>query len=402
MAAVLVASPLALAVPAQASDPDPDRTLTFGTFGPVQPGGAWSESSVTVTNKADIAYEAQHLILEIGAQQTLGTDDIKVEFADGPADSWHAAPLVALDLSGQHYREGVTTDLTGAAVKVAPHATHTFKLRVKLVQSPNETLVEDLRIGAFLAPGGDPSDPTKGWTVQAPGAAVSVTGLDVAVTGLPKSIPADGKPHTFQMTIKTANKFDWHLTKASFFLWTGEGVAHPAACDAEIDVQNPADGSWHRVGLEAASDVERDVDLAAWGTGPVDDRKFTARIALGKNFKATAGSSLGFGYYPGIGPNHFWTMQPYTVAPVDGAPACVDLAAVPGASPSAGASTGATKPATATGSAPAKTSASSSASSAPLAETGSDGTGLTAAIAAGLLAVGATVVVGARRRGRRA
>ncbi|MFE4599504.1 hypothetical protein ACFRKE_01440 [Kitasatospora indigofera] len=227
--------------------------------------------------------------------------------------------------------------------------------------------------------------------MQASGGNVPLTGLDVALSGLPKAIPADGKAHSFQVTIKTANAFDWHLTKASFFLYTGDGVKQPTACDAEIDVQNPADGSWHRIGLEAVAMDEGDVDLTKWATGPVDNRTLNARIALGKGYTSTASTSIGFGFYPGAGPNHFWTMTGFAATPVDGAPACLDLAA-PAASPSAAASTTTKKPA------PAKASA----SSAPLAETGSDGTGLTAAIAAGLLAVGATVVVGARRRGRRA
>lgn len=394
MAAALVSSPLALAVPAQAADPD--RTLAFGTFTALQAGGGWSEGSITVTNKADTEYDAQHLVVEFGSQQEIGADDLKVEFADGATpDSWHTAPMVAMDLStAKDGHDGLATDLTGANVKVAPHATHTFKIRIKLLQSSHQALVDDLSLRGFLAAGLDQTGQAKDWTVQATQRSAPLTGLDVAVSGLPKAIPADGKAHPFQVTIKTANGFDWHLTKASFFLYTGDGVKQPTACDAEIDVQNPADGSWHRVGLEAVAMDEGDVDLTKWATGPVDNRTLNARIAFGKGYTSTPESSIGFGYYPGAGPNHFWAMAGFAATPVNGAPACLDLAAVPGASPSVAASSAATKSAGA--------KASASASSAPLAETGSDGTGLTAAIAAGLLAVGATVVVGARRRGRRA
>ncbi|MFC9330439.1 hypothetical protein [Kitasatospora sp. NPDC057015] len=394
MAAALVSSPLALAVPAQAEDPD--RTLAFSAFTALQAGGGWSEGSITVTNKAAAEYDSQHLVLEFGAQQEIGADDLKVEFADGSTpDSWHAAPLVAMDLGGStNGHEGLAADLTGATVKVAPHATHTFKIRIKLLQTSHRALVTDLSLQGHLAAGLDRTGQAKDWTVQASGGNVPLTGLDVALSGLPKAIPADGKAHPFQVTIKTANGFDWHLTKASFFLYTGDGVKQPTACDAEIDVQNPADGSWHRVGLEAVAMDEGDVDLTKWGTGPVDNRTFNARIALGKGYTSTSSTSIGFGFYPGAGPNHFWTMAGFAATPVNGAPACLDLAAAPAASPSAAASAAATKPA------PAKASA--AASSAPLAETGSDGTGLTVGIATGLLAVGATVVVAARRRGRRA
>ncbi len=426
MAAALVSSPLALAVPAQATDQE--HGLKFAGFTSIQSGGPWSEGSVTVTNDADTEYDTQHLVLYFGEFE-LGLDQVAVEYADGDADSWHAAPLVAMDLSAvpTDGHDGVSTDLTGAAVKVAPHSARTFKLRVKLLQSNHVGLIGDFPISGYLATGLDPKDKQAvGSTVPFAGLSVPATGLDVAIDGLPKPVPADGRPHAFQVSVKTANGFDWHLSKASFFLWAGQQYGKmegPAACDAELDVQNPADGSWHRVGLKAAGAYENDVDLVKWGSGPVDDRKLNARITLGKNFHSTADdSSIGFGYFPGAGnEDHFWTTQKFTSTPVAGAPDCVDPDAPP-ATPSAaasaapvqvaaqvGATAAATPAVTATATPTRKPSASKAPSSraataegADLADTGSSGTGAMAGLAAALIAAGSAAVLVSRRRGRRA
>ncbi|MEV7025366.1 hypothetical protein [Kitasatospora sp. NPDC093558] len=416
MAASLIATPFALSLPAQAAGPDKDHSVQVDGFTSVEAGGGWTEGTVTVKNDADAVYNTQHLVLYFG-QQYLGLDQVAVEYADGASGAWQPAKLVAQELGGQFKGyEGVSTDLTGAAVEVQPHATHVFKLRAKLVQSKHEGPTFGFAIQAFLSPGLDKTGQAGNWTALAPVKNVPVSGLTTAVTGLPKAVPADGKPHAFQVSIKTANGFDWHLTNGSFFLWAGQKYGKmegPAACDAEVDVQNPADGSWHKVGLKAAGYDGNDVDLVKWATGPVDNRVLNARITLGKNFKSTTDDTeLDFGYYPGAGgPDLFWTTQKFTSTPVDGAPECVNpdapatTPATPAPTASAATSAPAVVPAGAATSTPsagpkAAVAAAGTGSKAELADTGSSGLGLTAGVAGALLAAGGAAVVLARRARR--
>ncbi|MFF2081781.1 LPXTG cell wall anchor domain-containing protein [Kitasatospora sp. NPDC058162] len=406
LAASLIASPLALALPAQAAGPDKEHSLTVGGFTSVEAGGGWSEGTVTVKNDADAPYSGQHLVLYFGTEM-LGTDQITAEYADGASGAWKPVKLVDQDLGAKPAgHQGVATDLTGAGIDVQPHASRTFKLRFKLVQSTHEGPYSNVTVEPFLAPALGADGQAKDFTVRGPGWGVKTTGLTTAVTGLPKDVPADGKPHAFQVSIKTANGFDWHLTTAAFFLWAGQkygSMNGPAACDAQMDVQDPKDGSWHKVGMQAGGAEGELVDLTKWATGPVDDRVLNARVTLGKNFKTDTDASLGFGQFGGADQTLFWVTQPITATPVDGAPECLGQStpapapttAAPAAVPAAAVTTAvsAAKPAATT-----TDTAATTGGGAELADTGSDGAGLTAGIAGALLAVGGAAVVLTRRR----
>ncbi|MFE2728450.1 PKD domain-containing protein [Kitasatospora sp. NPDC059327] len=318
-----------MSLPAHAADPEKDHSVQIDGFASVEVGGGWSEGTVTVKNDADAAYSGQHLVLYFGSQM-LGVDQVVAEYGDGADGGWQPVNLMDQDLGGVPAgHQGVAADLTGAGIDVAAHSARTFKLRFKLVQSAFEgPSYRDVAVEAFLAPALGANGQAQDWTART-GKGVLTTGLTTAVNGLPTAVPADGKPHPFQVSIKTANGFDWHLTKASFFLWAGQGngsMYGPADCDAELDVQDPKDGSWHKVRLGAAGLDERDVDLTKWATGPVDNRVINARLTLGGNFKTDTDAELGFGYFPGDGPVHFWTEQPISATPVPGAPECVDPA----------------------------------------------------------------------------
>ncbi|MFE7528708.1 hypothetical protein ACFU7Y_23760 [Kitasatospora sp. NPDC057542] len=402
LAASLVASPLALALPAQAAGQDTDHSVRIEGFASVEAGGGWSEGAVTVKNDADAPYTGQHLVIYFGSK-VLGKDQVAAEYADGASGSWQPVKLVDQDLGVDPAGyQGVATDLTGAGVEVQPHSARTFKLRFKLLQSTHEGPWVSVGLQAFLAPTFGADGQAKNWTVQAPGASAKTTGLTTAFTGLPKSVPADGKPHAFQVSIKTANGFDWHLTSAAFFVWGGQkygSMSGPAACDAQLDVQDPKDKSWHKVGMAAVGIGDHDVDLAKWATGPVDNRVLNARITLGKNFKTDTDASLGFGNFPGSTEMLFWTKQPIAAAPVEGAPECVD--------PNAPAPTPSTSSAPAV---PASVSTTTPAAPAPvtvadtnraeLADTGSRGLGLTAGIAGALVVAGGAAIVLTRRTRR--
>ncbi|MFF2352022.1 hypothetical protein ACFVVL_19865 [Kitasatospora sp. NPDC058115] len=431
MAAALVASPIALTAPAaQAAGSDPARSIRMDGFASVEPGGGWSEGSVTVRNDTD-QVSADHVLVYFGSEM-IGVDEIVAEYADGASGAWQPLKLTAQDLGGKTGgHEGTAADLTGAGVEVQPHAERIFKLRFKLVQTERRGPATDFGVEAFIGPRLGTGGQAEEW-VSRTGRVAKVNGLTTTIEGLPKSIPADGRPHPFKVSIKTANTFDWHLTTASFFLWAGQGVGSmegPPACDAQVDVQDPKDGSWHRVGLGAVGMVGGTVDVAKWAAGPVDHKVLNARITLGRNFKlGSSDPELGFGYYPGAGPVTFWTTQPVATTPVDGAPDCVNPdAPTPSVRPTTTTTTTAAPAPTATGSvAP---SAAPSASTAPsatpsatpsvvkaaakpsptatggrqseLADTGSSGSLATAGIAAALLAVGAAAVA-LTRRARRA
>ncbi|MFE5580453.1 hypothetical protein [Kitasatospora sp. NPDC056531] len=415
MAASLIASPIALSLPAQAAGPDKEHSVQVDGFTSVEAGGGWSEGTVTVKNDADAPYGGQHLVLYLGSEM-LGTDQVVAEYADGASGSWQPVKLVNQAMSNQPTGyEGVAADLTGAGIDVQPHAARTFKLRFKLVQSKHEGPWEDVSLHAMLAAGLDAKGQVKDWTATTQ-KTVKTTGLTTTVTGLPKDVPADGKPHAFQVSIKTANGFDWHLTQASFFVWAGQKYGSgpgPAACDAQVDVQDPKDGSWHKVGTAAAGVDGQDVNLTKWATGPADNRVLNARITLGRNFKTDKDASLGFGYYPGAGPMLFWAMQPFAATPVEGAPECVNPdapAPAPTATTPASTAPVATSapavvpvaaPTTASATtAPAVASAAGTGDRSELADTGSSGLGLTTGVAGALLAAGGAAVVLARRTRR--
>lgn len=423
MAAALVASPLALVVPAQAAPGASPHSVRIDGFASVEPGGGWSEGTLTVKNDADQAATAEHLVVYIGSQQ-LGVDQVVAEYADGESGAWQPVKLVAQDLGGgTGGHEGTAADLTGAAVEVQPHAARTFKLRLKLVQSAQPGPVTDLDLEAFLTPAFGRDGQAGEW-VSRTGKTVKVTGLSTTIEGLPKPVPADGKPHAFKVSIKSANGFDWHLRAPSFFLWAGQEVGSmegPAACDARVEVQDSRDGSWHKVPLGAVGMVGGSVDTTKWASGPVGNRSLDVRITLGKNFKVnTQDSKLAFGYYPGAGPVLLWTEQALSTTPVDGAPACVDTdAASPAATgtPSKAATPAATTPAaTPAAATPSATKAAvtpaavtptaakpspAKAAGPELADTGSSDPVVPAAVAATLLAVGGAALVLTRRARRR-
>ncbi|MER7703346.1 hypothetical protein ABTX81_10640 [Kitasatospora sp. NPDC097605] len=414
MAAALVASPIALTAPAaHAAGTDPAHSVRLDGFGSVEPGGGWSEGTVTVKNDTDQPSTGEHVLVYFGSQM-LGLDQIVAEYADGASGTWQPVKLVAQDLGGQTGgQEGTAADLTGADVEVQPHAEKTFKLRFKLVQSKQQGPWMDVTVEAFVGPRLGQDGQAKEWVART-GRTVKVNGLTTTIEGLPQSVPADGKPHPFKVSIKTANKFDWHISTASFFLWQGQGVGSmsgPAACDAEVDVQDPKDGSWHRVELGAVGMTGGSVDVAKWASGPVDDKVLNARITLGRNFKLDPSDPrLGFGYFPGAGDVLFWTTQRLATTPVDGAPDCVNPNAptpsvrpstTPTAAPSTAAVPGKAATPTATPSvvkAAAKPSPTKAASE--LADTGSSDLAVPAGIAAALLAVGGAVIAMARRTRR--
>ncbi|MFJ4188241.1 hypothetical protein [Kitasatospora sp. NPDC089509] len=395
-----------LSLPAQAAGLDKDHSVTVDGFASVEAGGGWSEGTVTVKNDADAAYSGQHLVLYIGSE-ILGVDQVAAEYADGVSGAWKPVKLTDQDLGAKPAgHQGVATDLTGAAVDVQPHATRTFKLRFKLLQSTHEGPTQDIGIQAFLAPSMGADGQAKDFTARAVGKRAKTTGLTTTVTGLPKDVPADGKPHAFQVSIKTANGFDWHLTQASFFLWAGQKygkMTGPAACDAQVDVQDPKDGTWHKTSMQAGSVEGQLVDLTKWATGPVDNRVLNARVTLGKNFKTDTDASLNFGHFPGADESLFWVTQPIAATPVDGAPECLGQTA-PTSAPTTTtpAVVPATAPATsATAAATPATPATAAHKGAELAETGSNGVGLTAGIAGALLAAGGAAIALTRRRTRR-
>ncbi|GAA1248816.1 hypothetical protein GCM10009665_44640 [Kitasatospora nipponensis] len=409
--AVLISS-AALAAPAAQAGTSGEST-SFTGFSSLQAGGPWAEGTVTVANTSAVEDTTNHLVLTLGADQ-LALDQVAMQYADGPADSWKPLALSAADSGSVQYAGG-TVDLTGAPLDLKPGASHTFRLRIQLPQTAQQEIDQDLQLRGVLAPdlaSARTSSTAAGYLN------LKVGGLGVQVVGLPAPIPADGRAHPFQVRITTANGFDWHLDRASFFVWAGQGVGQmsgPSACDAEIDVQDPATKAWHKVGMQAAGFDGNDVDLVKWATGPVSDRVVNARISVGKNFKVnTADSTLGFGYYPGEGPNYFWASQKLAVAPAADALDCVNPdAPAPGASaapvaattPAAASATPSAAHGSAKASAPATASHQASAAASgggELASTGSSGTGTIAGLGAALLAAGAGVMLLMRRRGRRA
>ncbi|MET8542847.1 hypothetical protein ABZW03_19655 [Kitasatospora sp. NPDC004799] len=400
-------SPLALALPAQAAGQDNAHSVRIEGFPSVEAGGGWSEGTVTVKNDADAPYAGQHLVIYFGTQM-LGKDQVAAEYADGASGSWQPVKLVDQDLGAKPAGyQGVATDLTGAGVEVQPHSARTFKLRFKLLQSTHAGPEVNVSLYAYLAPTFGADGQAKDWTVQAPGVSVKTTGLTTSFTGLPTSVPADGKPHAFQVSIKTANGFDWHLTSAAFFVWGGQkygSMDGQGACAAQLDVQDPKDKTWHKVGMGAVGAGDGDVDLTKWATGPVDNRVLNARLTLGKNVKTDTDASLGFGYYPGASPMLFWAMQPIAAVPVEGAPECVDPnAPIPSPSTSSApavvpAAVSTTEPAAQPrASAPVKAT---DTNRAELADTGSRGLGLTTGIGGALVVAGGAALVLTRRARR--
>ncbi|MFJ3787925.1 hypothetical protein [Kitasatospora sp. NPDC090091] len=415
LAATLVASPLVLALPAQAAGSDTKPGIRFDGFASVEAGGGWSEGTVTVKNDADAAVTGQHVVLYFGSEM-LGLDQVAAEYADGAAGTWQPVKLVDQDLGARPSGyQGVAADLTGAPVELQPHSAHTFKLRFKLLQSAHMGPFNDVNLQAYLAPTFGQDGQAKDWTAQT-GTSVRTTGLTTALNGLPGSIPADGKAHPFTATVKTANKFDWHLDRAVFFLWAGQGFGSmdgPAACDAQLELQDPKDGSWHRVGMAARGLDGSDVDLVRYGTGPVDNRVINARITLGANFKTSADARLGFGHVPGAGSTLFWAEQKVAATPVAGAPACVDPNApapkptattpaptTPAPSVAPVAAVTASPTATASASPRAATGNAGTTGRTELADTGAPDVTVPTALGAGLLAVGAAAITVARRARR--
>ncbi|MFI9099621.1 LAETG motif-containing sortase-dependent surface protein [Streptomyces fildesensis] len=395
MTAVAVAtSVLAIAATAPAHAEDTKKSVELVAPKSLEVGGAWGTGAVTVHNTGDTEDTKNHLYIVIGAEVFTGIDQVQAEYADGAGDSWHPLTLLGLDLGSTSNKVlGATADVTGSALHLAPHSSHTYRVRLRLPQSAETEPVQDIGLEADLAPGTDKGNQPTDWAARA-FQDIKVAGLTTTVTGLPANIPADGKPRTFQVTMKAANHIDWHLSKSSFFLWQGQKYGQmtgPSACDAEVDVLDPVGHVWHRVGLGAAGWNQLDVDVAHWATGPVDQRVLTARITLGAGFKSTPkDTELDFGYYPGSGPNNFWTTSRFTSAQAAGAPKCVNPGkAVPVTTPSPSAS--ATSHEVPDAAKPGR----------ELAETGADGSTSLLGGAAALLALGAGTAFVTRRRAQR-
>jgi hypothetical protein len=400
VASVALSSALGLVAAPAAQANDATKSVTFAGLTDLQVGGPWSEGSVTLANTSATDDTTDHLVLRVGYGK-FALDQFAVEYAQGASGDWKPLTFAAAATGDPRWTGGIV-DVTGAAVDLKAKSSQTIRLRMKLPQSDRELDPQDIPVEGVLASSIDAfqhgEHAADGEKQVKPG------GLTTTISGLPAQIPLDGKAHPFQITIKSANHFDWHIDHASFLVFPGQGIPNSdnglSACDGEVDVQDPATGSWHKVGTRIAGLEGEDVDLAHWATGPVDDRVLNVRISLGKNYKSDPKTaSLGFGYYPGEGPNYFWTMQGFTTTPVAGAPDCVDPNGSGTPSPAPAAATTPVATPTATPTATAQATASTGRT---LAFTGSTGTGLVAGLGAGLLAVGAGVLFLMRRRGRRA
>ncbi|MEU6855030.1 hypothetical protein ABZ901_34515, partial [Actinacidiphila alni] len=346
-------------------------------------GGGWGVWTVDAKNPNAVADTTDHLAFN--AEGPTGANQLEFQIRAGTTRAWKDAPTKWANIgTAAHPHYLASFDFTGAALGLAPHSDTTFQVRARQIPTKDATDPFAVGFSAVLTPqlgaDGQPGDfLARAYVPVAP------QGLTTTFKGLPTTVPADGRTRQFQVRISTANKADWHLGKASFFLWQGEKngtKGTPSACDAEVDVLDSATHTWHKVGLIPAGIDERSVDLS-WATGPAYDRTLTARITLGAGYRTDKNPSIGFGYYPGSGePDYFWASQKLAATPVAGAPTCVKPGSVtdtptstPSAAPTANSTGDANAPAPAGSDGPA------------LAATGGGGsTGLLTGVAAALVA----------------
>ncbi|WP_161500940.1 LPXTG cell wall anchor domain-containing protein [Embleya scabrispora] len=384
VAAAVVAVPLCALAPASTAYASnlPEQAISVSFPNPVQYTGGWSEGTVRLTNPTQSTHTGVHPYLRLSRlpQHPLAS----VEFSETPGGAWKPLTTTTDPETGD-----ITGDLGPAAgVTVAPGYDHAWRVRVRLPQMPTEGPVNDVNVALVVATGVRPGGNFEG-IVGVDGGELRVTGLNTSYTGLPKQVPADAKPHEFQVHIKTQNKADWHLGKSSFGLDLGRSMSGTSACDAQIEVKDQQ-GTWHKVKNGAEGMTSGDVDLANWATGPVDDRVVQARISVGGGYATPANHVLGFGYYPGAGPNNYYEKFEFTTVAVPGAAKCAGGETTPPTT----APTTPTDPSTAAPVPPAKGGGTE------LADTGSDnGNTMTlVGVASALVLVGAGTTVVLRRR----
>jgi LPXTG-motif cell wall-anchored protein len=359
-------------------------------------GGGWGVWTLTAKNPNAAVDTTDRLVFN--GSFASDTRQLQFQIRAGTAGAWLPAPVKWTQMSSNPKFPGylASIEFDSAPLKLAPHSSRAFQLRARRVATAAETQPFPLEFSAFLTPQPGADGQGGNFTARAD-TGVAPEGLTTTINGLPVNIPADGRSRSFQIHITSANHANWNIPNASFFLWQGQkygSMSGPKACDAEVDVLDPATRQWHRVGLGAAGIADESVNLAQWATGPSYDRTLTVRITLGAGFKAGASdSTLGFGYYPGSGdPDYFWVMHKLTSNHVAGAPACVKPSSSAPAPTPGSPSTGATTPAP-----------SSSKTGAALAQTGGgSSTGLLAASGAALIALGGAAFAAARCRARHA
>jgi hypothetical protein len=387
---------------ARADVPYQDYSKYVTITGPtgLEVGGDWGVWTLQAKNPNAAVDTTDHLVFN-----AFGTSDIgqlQFQYRVGTSGAWTAAPIAWNQMSSDPKRNPyymASMDFTGHALTIAPHSAQTYQLRARRVATKSPTAPFPTEFSAYLTPKQSDNGQGGDFTARAD-TGVAPLGLTTKIVGLPTAIPADGRSRQFQIRITAANHADWRLPSASFFIWQGQKygqMSGPKACDAEMDVLDPATKKWHRVGLGAAGVLDETVDLK-WATGPAYDRTLTARITLGAGFNASGpDAAVGFGYFPGSGdPDYFWVKQHLSSSHTKGAPACAKpTTALPPV-------TTAPKPTTPPTKSAAPTHAATSTGGA-LATTGaSSNTGLLAGAGAALLAAGTAAVAITRRKGRRA
>ncbi|MFI6582703.1 LPXTG cell wall anchor domain-containing protein [Embleya sp. NPDC050493] len=383
--AAVVAVPLCVLTPASSAFAEgtlPDGAVTVTFPDAVEYAGGWTEGTVRLKNPTGTPLTGMHpyLALQGASYDPAVPSSALVEVADGPGAPWK--PLATRTIGEMRDVRG---DLAPAAgLDIPAGYDHTWRVRVRLLQVSVEGPTRDLGVGVFVAKSQTP----QGNYVDLEGNAgnkLRVAGLEASYVGLPKQIPADAKPHEFQVRITTRNKADWHLNPASFGLDLERSMDGTTACEAQIEVKDPQ-GAWHKVKNRAEGMVGGDVDIAKWATGPVDNKIIQARITIGGGYATPAAHEIGFGYYPGAGPNNYYPTAKFTTVAVPGAAKCAgDDSATPTTAPST--------PATAAPVPPAQ-------GRPELAETGDDDNTTTLIGVAGALALaaGAGTVFAVRRR----
>ncbi|MFC5908237.1 hypothetical protein [Streptacidiphilus monticola] len=290
-------------------------------------GGAWGVWTLQAKNPNAATDATDHLLFNM-----FGVDDpaqFQFQVRAGTTGAWHAAPVHWYQMSSNPRRFPfylASWDFTGKALRLAPHSVRTFQVRARRLPSRRETSPFPANFTAYLTPKQGSSGQGGNFTARAD-ESVAPWGLHTAIKGLAAKVPADGRHHQFQIRISSDNHANWHLDKASFFLWQGQkygSMSGPRACDAELEVYDPHGHKWHRVGLGAAGVNQLTVDVAHWATGPAWNRTLTARLTLGAGFRTGSDAFLGFGYYPGSGdPDYFWTTQKIAAVHSARAPRCV-------------------------------------------------------------------------------
>lgn len=324
-AAVALPACTALAVPAAAAD-DPwiDGAVKVDMPATVTVKGGWAAGSLTLSNPTDKPLTGQRVKWEVGGLEysdPLPTGSLLMDWADGPTDSWHR---VSWSYEYPNIKGALYWWMGPAGgMTLAPHSTHTYRLRVSLPQSTMQEPITDLGFGAILGSGKDDQNNPVVWTSRG-GDSVKVRGLSAKLKGVPSQIAVDGTAHGFTLDMTTLNKADWKLQQAGFGVDPGD-FAHPvSSCNARIELRDPVTGAWNTAPMNAWTVGSRTVDLRRWASGPVDHRVVTARLLLGGGF--TAGRhTVGAGHYPGAGPNNFFPMVSFTAVRTTAKPSCLKL-----------------------------------------------------------------------------